>query len=66
MSEELKLFGENVRRFVETEVAPNYESWEKAEILPRELWNTLGSKVCCAWIYQRNTVASEPIFCFRW
>jgi len=44
MREELKLFGENVRRFVETEVAPNYESWEKAEILPRELWNTLGEQ----------------------
>ena len=44
MSEELELFRENVRRFVETEVTPNYEQWEKDEIFPRELWNKLGEQ----------------------
>ena len=44
MTEELTLFSENVRRFVESEVVPNYEAWEKAEIFPRELWNTLGEQ----------------------
>jgi alkylation response protein AidB-like acyl-CoA dehydrogenase len=44
MNEELELFRENVRRFVETEVIPNYEQWEKDEIFPRELWNTLGEQ----------------------
>jgi len=42
--EELELFAENVRRFVETEVVPNYEVWEKAEIFPRHLWNQLGEQ----------------------
>ena len=44
LSEELELFRENVRRFVDNEVVPNYEAWEKAEIFPRELWNTLGEQ----------------------
>lgn len=44
MSEELELFRENVRRFVDHEVVPNYETWEKAEIFPRELWNKLGEQ----------------------
>ena len=44
LSEELELFRENVQRFVDNEVVPNYEAWEKAEIFPRELWNTLGEQ----------------------
>lgn len=44
MSEELELFRGNVRRFVETEIIPNYEAWEKAEMFPRKLWNTLGEQ----------------------
>ncbi|GAB5413909.1 MAG: acyl-CoA dehydrogenase family protein [Congregibacter sp.] len=42
MTAELELFRENVRRFIATEVAPHYDDWEKAEIFPRSLWNTLG------------------------
>lgn len=44
MSEELELFRENVNRFVEAEIIPNYEQWEKDEIFPRELWNQLGEQ----------------------
>ena len=44
MNEELELFRENVRRFVEAEVIPNYDQWEKDEIFPRELWNKLGEQ----------------------
>ena len=44
MNEELELFRENVNRFVQTEVIPHYEQWEKAEIFPRELWNKLGEQ----------------------
>ncbi len=44
MNEELELFRENVRRFVEAEVLPNYEQWEKDEKFPRELWNSLGDQ----------------------
>lgn len=44
MSEELEFFRDNVRRFVETEVVPHYEQWEKDEIVPRKLWNKLGEQ----------------------
>ncbi|MFT4824681.1 MAG: acyl-CoA dehydrogenase [Halioglobus sp.] len=42
MDEELDLFRANVKRFIENEVSPHYESWEKNEIFPREMWNKLG------------------------
>ena len=44
MSEELELFRENVKRFVETEVTPHYDQWERDEIFPRELWNKVGEQ----------------------
>jgi alkylation response protein AidB-like acyl-CoA dehydrogenase len=31
-----------VLRFLEQEIIPHYEAWEKAHIMPREVWNTLG------------------------
>lgn len=42
MTAELELFRENVKRFITMEIAPDYPEWEKAEIFPRSLWNTLG------------------------
>lgn len=44
MSEELNLFRDNVRRFIASEIEPNYEQWERNEIVPRELWNKLGEQ----------------------
>lgn len=44
MNPELELFRDNVRRFVTEEVTPNYEQWEKDEMFPRQLWNTLGDQ----------------------
>jgi acyl-CoA dehydrogenase len=41
--EELALFRESVVKALETEVTPHYEQWEKAGIVPRELWQTLGN-----------------------
>ena len=40
--EEMTLFRDMVVKVLETEVAPHYEQWEKAGIVPRELWNILG------------------------
>lgn len=37
-----ELFRDNLRRFLEKEIEPHYEDWEKAEIFPREVWNKLG------------------------
>ena len=44
MNSELELFRENVRRFVAEQVVPHYRQWEKDEIFPRTLWNTLGDQ----------------------
>jgi len=41
-NEELELFRDMVLRFIEQEVTPHYEEWEKNHIMPREMWNTLG------------------------
>ncbi|WP_420589764.1 acyl-CoA dehydrogenase family protein [Bacterioplanoides sp.] len=41
---ELQLFRDNVRRFMQTEIAPDYEQWDKEEIFPREVWNKMGDQ----------------------
>lgn len=40
--QEMALFRDSVIRALETEVAPQYETWEDNGIVPRELWCTLG------------------------
>lgn len=37
-----ELFRDNLKKFLDKEVEPHYEDWERAEIFPRELWNRLG------------------------
>lgn len=44
MQEEIRLLRANVKRFVEAEITPHYEQWEKDGLFPRELWNTLGKQ----------------------
>ena len=39
---DLELFRDNFRRFLAEQVAPHYEEWEKAGIMPRHVWNQLG------------------------
>ncbi|MBV1919359.1 MAG: acyl-CoA dehydrogenase family protein, partial [Pseudomonadales bacterium] len=41
---ELALFRDNVKRFIDSEIIPNYERWEKSEIFPRDVWNKLGDQ----------------------
>ena len=33
-----ELFRKSTRQFMETEVAPHHHDWEKAGMVPRELW----------------------------
>ncbi len=40
---ELELFRDNVKKFLASEIAPHYESWEKAGIIPRETWTKFGN-----------------------
>ncbi|PJZ55197.1 acyl-CoA dehydrogenase family protein [Leptospira adleri] len=42
-TEEHEAFREMARKFFETEVAPHHESWEKAGIVPKEVWKKAGA-----------------------
>lgn len=44
MNEELTLFRENIKRFVDEHIKSNYMTWEKNEMFPRQLWNRLGDQ----------------------
>ncbi|PCJ45105.1 MAG: acyl-CoA dehydrogenase, partial [Moraxellaceae bacterium] len=37
-----ELFRDTLKKFLNNEVAPYFEQWEKDEIFPRELWNKMG------------------------
>lgn len=39
---DLELFRDNFRRFMVDHIEPYYATWEKAGIMPREVWNKLG------------------------
>jgi acyl-CoA dehydrogenase len=41
-AEEQQVLKDMVARFIESEVAPHYEQWERDEIMPREIWHKLG------------------------
>ncbi len=40
---EIELFRENTKKFLEQEILPFYDRWEKDEILPRSVWRALGA-----------------------
>lgn len=39
---DIELFRDNVRKFLQNEIAPHYDQWTKDEIFPREVWTKLG------------------------
>ena len=39
---EKELFRDSLRKFLEKEIEPRYEAWEKDGIWPREVWNQFG------------------------
>ena len=41
-TQEHEIFRESVRKFFDAEVNPHYEEWEKAGIIPREIWKKCG------------------------
>ncbi len=43
MSEEHEMLRDSVEKFIAAEIAPHYEDWEAAGIVPREVWNKLGA-----------------------
>ncbi len=42
LTDEHNMFRDAFRQFVEREIKPHHEQWEKAGIVPRELWHTAG------------------------
>ncbi|WP_233520586.1 acyl-CoA dehydrogenase family protein [Flocculibacter collagenilyticus] len=48
-NEELNIFRETVVKFIENEIAPFYEEWEKNKIIPKSLWHKMGEEglLCC-------------------
>jgi len=40
--DEHRMFRDSVRTFVEREIVPYHEQWEKEGVVPRELWKTAG------------------------
>jgi acyl-CoA dehydrogenase len=47
--EEHKMFRDTVRKFVEREIAPYHQQWEKDGVVPRDLWLKAGEAglLCC-------------------
>lgn len=41
-SSEIKLFRDNVRRFLIEQIQPHYVQWERESWMPREIWSLLG------------------------
>ena len=41
-SAEHKMFRDSISEFIEKEIAPNYDEWEKNKQIPREVWKKLG------------------------
>ena len=42
-TEEMQMFRDMILRFLEQEVSPHYDTWEKNHMMPREMWNIMGS-----------------------
>lgn len=42
MSEEKRLFSQSLERFIDREIEPYYQQWEKDGIIPREVWSAMG------------------------
>ena len=43
-SEEHEIFRSAARRFIETEMVPHHRAWERAGVVPRELWRKAGEQ----------------------
>ena len=41
-SAEHKMFRDSISEFIEKEIAPNYDEWEKNKQIPKEIWKKLG------------------------
>jgi long-chain-acyl-CoA dehydrogenase len=42
LDQDLRMFSDSVNKFIDQEIAPYYEQWERDAWVPREVWNKLG------------------------
>jgi len=65
-NEELTLFRDMTRRFLEQEVAPHFEQWEENHLIPRELWHTMGAAglLCPDMPEAFGAAGTSPQVCF--
>ncbi|WP_286696045.1 acyl-CoA dehydrogenase family protein [Spongiibacter sp. UBA1325] len=63
-SEEHEIFRSSVRRFIEKEIAPYHEQWEKDGIVPRELWLKAGEQglLCCTIAEEYGGVGADYLY----
>jgi acyl-CoA dehydrogenase len=46
-----EMFRDQFRKFVERELVPHYDQWEKEGSVPRDLWNKAGAQgFVCPWL----------------
>ena len=57
-----ELFRQSTRQFMETEVAPHHHDWEKAGMVPRELWKKPGTLGFCVPMPRRRSEAQVVTF----
>lgn len=54
LTQEHEMFRTTFRKFVEREIVPNYEKWEKDRIVPRELFKKMGDLgFLCPWAEEK-------------
>ncbi|MCL6611215.1 MAG: acyl-CoA dehydrogenase family protein [Peptococcaceae bacterium] len=50
-SGDYKVFRDSFRKFIEAELKPNYDRWEKEGLVPREVWRRCGEMgFLCPWV----------------
>jgi acyl-CoA dehydrogenase len=50
-TQEHQIFRQSIRRYFEKEVTPHVETWEKAGIVPKEIWQNFGRQgFLCPWL----------------
>lgn len=63
-NEEHEMFRDMVRRFIDKEIAPYHEQWEKDGIVPRELWLKAGEMglLCCTISEEFGGVGADYLY----
>ncbi len=64
LGEEHLIFRDSVRRFLEREVLPHYDEWEREGIVPREAWKKMGENgFLCPWLEEEYGGPGADFLC---